>query len=174
MKKLIQVFCVLILFPCYLLPQWSTDPNTNLIIGYGLDPHICSDRTGGCYITYDYNRTSYPRWLAVERLDKYGYKPWGINKRILGESPEQSGAEIVEDGEAGVIVSYIDRFENLPNWTQSVRVQKFDSNGNFLWNQTGVRVTLSEIYPQGGQNLCTDGNGGCVVVWHELHGITTD
>ena len=58
---------------------------------------------------------------------------------------------------------------NLPNWTQRVKVQRVDSNGSFLWNQTGVRVTLSEMNPQGGQNLFTDENGGCVVVWHELH-----
>ncbi len=55
----------------------------------------------------------YPRRLALERLDKYGYKPWGTLKQILGELPEQSHAEIIEDGEGGVIVSYEDRFEDL-------------------------------------------------------------
>jgi len=145
-------------------PQWSTDPNNNLIVGYGLDPHICSDSAGGCYITYDYHSTAYPRWLALERLDRYGYKPWGINKRILGETPEQSGAEIIEDGEGGVIVSYIDRYENLPYWTQRVRVQKVDSNGNFLWGPTGVKVTLDEIN-QGSQKIVNDGVGGAVVIW---------
>ncbi|HSW56295.1 MAG TPA: hypothetical protein VLH59_14510, partial [Ignavibacteriaceae bacterium] len=99
---------MIIVLAASLQAQWSNDPNNNLIIGVGWDPHIVSDSTGGCYITYDYNSTSYPRWLAVERLDKYGYKPWGINKRILGEYPEQSRAEIIEDGEGGVIVSYQD------------------------------------------------------------------
>ncbi|MBE0572070.1 MAG: T9SS type A sorting domain-containing protein [Ignavibacteriaceae bacterium] len=169
MKKNRLVFPFIIACSINLFSQWSNDPNNNLIVGYGLDPHICSDSGGGCYITYDYNSTSYPRWLGVERLDNYGYKPWGTLKRILGELPDQRQAEIVEDGEGGVVVSYIDRLENLPDWTQRVKVQRVDSNGTFLWNQTGVRVTLSEIYPQGGQNLCTDGNGGCVVVWHELH-----
>lgn len=144
--------------------QWSTDPNNNLIVGYGLDPHICSDSAGGCYITYDYHSTSYPRWLAIERLDKYGFKPWGINKQILGESPEQSGAEIIEDCEGGVIVSYIDRYENLPYWSQRVRLQKVDSNGNFLWEPTGVKVTLDEIN-QGSQKIVNDGEGGAVVIW---------
>ncbi|HSW55979.1 MAG TPA: T9SS type A sorting domain-containing protein, partial [Ignavibacteriaceae bacterium] len=76
----------------------------------------------------------------------------------------------IEDGEGGVIVSYQDN-EWIPPSTSKrrVRVQRVDSSGNFLWGQTGVRVTLSETYPQGGQNLCTDGNGGCVIVWHELH-----
>ncbi len=69
--------------------QWSTDPNKNLIVGYGVDPHICSDSAGGCYVTYDYDNIYYPRKLALERLDKYGYKPWGTLKQILGELPEQ-------------------------------------------------------------------------------------
>ncbi len=168
MRKIIITTFFIIIQSYNLLSQWSTDPNNNLIVGYGLDPHICSDSAGGCYITYDYNSTTYPRWLALERLDKYGYKPWGINKRILGETPEQSGAEIIEDGEGGVIVSYIDRYENLPNWTQRVKVQRVDSNGTFLWNQTGVRVTLSETN-QGGQYLCAVGDGGCVIAWQDVN-----
>lgn len=168
MKNFLLVILLFIVSGLKLFPQWSNDPNNNLIVGYGLDPHICSDSAGGCYITYDYHTTSYPRWLAVERLDKYGYKPWGINKRILGESPEQSEAEIIEDGEGGVIVSYIDRYENLPYWTQRVRVQRVDSNGNFLWGPTGVRATLEEIN-QGLQEIVSDGSGGCVVAWQDVN-----
>ncbi|MBK9099334.1 MAG: T9SS type A sorting domain-containing protein [bacterium] len=144
--------------------QWSTDPNNNLIVGYGLDPHICSDSAGGCYFTYDYENIYYPRKLALERLDKYGYKPWGTLKQILGELPEQSHAEIIEDGESGVIVSYEDRFEDLPNTEQRVRLQRVDSSGNSLWGTTGVKVTLEEIN-HGKQQLVTDGNGGAVVGW---------
>ena len=168
MKILLFTISILIASYINILSQWSTDPNNNLIVGYGLDPHICSDSAGGCYISYDYNSTSYPRWLALERLDRYGSKPWGINKRILGESPEQSGAQIIEDDEGGVIMSYIDRYENLPNWTQRVRVQRVDRNGNFLWGQTGVRVTLEEIN-QGYNHLVTDGYRGCVIAWQDIN-----
>ncbi|MCZ7612686.1 MAG: hypothetical protein M5T52_03855 [Ignavibacteriaceae bacterium] len=43
-------------------------------------------------------------------------------------------------------------------------VQKVDSAGNFLWGQTGVRVTTEETnHGQGG--LVSDGDGGCVIVW---------
>ena len=88
-----------------MFPQWSTDPNNNLIVGYGQDPHICSDSAGGCYITYNYGTLSYPQKLAVERLDKYGYKPWGTLKQILGELPEQWQAEKLKMEKVGVIVS---------------------------------------------------------------------
>lgn len=150
--------------------QWSNDPNNNLIVGYGLFPNICSDSAGGCYVSYEYNSTDYPRWLALERLDKYGYKSWGINKRILGEYPQQYRAKIVEDGEGGVIVSYIDRFENLPTWFERVRVQRIDSSGNFLWGSAGVKVTMDEIN-QGLQDIVSDGSGGCVVAWKTVNSL---
>ena len=109
-----------------IFPQWSTDPNNNLIVGYGQDPHICSDSAGGCYITYNHETTWYPQKLAVERLDKYGYKLWGTMRQILGELPEQWQAEIIEDSEGGVIVSYFEWYQNLhkEKWTDDEVVKK--------------------------------------------------
>lgn len=166
MKKLVQSFYFLILFSSYLLPQWSTDPNNNLIIATGWDPHIVSDSAGGCYVTYNYE-SFYPQKLAVKRLDMYGYKPWGTKKQILGELPEQWQAEIVEDSEGGVIISYEDNEVIGTNYITRVRVQRVDSNGNFLWGQTGVRVNLTESN-HGAQELVPDGAGGCVIVWQNI------
>lgn len=164
MLKIIITVSLLLICNPNIFPQWSTDPNNNLIIGYGLNPKICSDSTGGCYITYEYGTTNYPRKLGLERLDKYGYKPWGTLKQILGELEEQWLAEIEEDGEGGVIISYLDDTIVWPDFTYRVRVQRVDSAGNFLWEQTGVRVTTTEIN-HGDQAIVGDGNGGCVVVW---------
>ena len=163
-------FITIILSAFTLSAQWSTDPNNNLIVGYGQDPHLCGDSTGGCYITYNYGTLSYPQKLAVERLNKYGYKPWGDKKQILGELPEQWQAEIIEDGEGGVIVSYQENEWIPPAYFNSkVRVQKVDSNGNFLWGETGVRVTLTEINQSGNQQV-SDGEGGCIIVWQDYDG----
>jgi hypothetical protein len=166
MKNFVLVISLLIISSLKIFPQWSTDPNNNLIIGYGWDPHIVSDSAGGGYVTYNYE-SFYPQKLAVERLDKYGYKPWGNKKQILGELPEQWHAEIIEDGEGGVIVSYEDNEVIGTDYTTRVRVQKVDSNGNFLWGQTGVRVNLNESN-HGAQELVSDGEGGCVIVWQNL------
>jgi hypothetical protein len=148
--------------------QWSTDPNNNLVIGVGWDPQICSDSAGGCYITYNYGTLSYPQKLAVERLDKYGYKPWGDKKQILGELPEQWQAEIKDDGKGGVIISYDDNEVIWPNYNTRVRVQRVDSSGNFLWGETGVRVTTEET-SHGSGRLVGDGDGGCVIVWQDYN-----
>ena len=170
MRKIITTVSLLLTFSVNLFSQWSTDPNNNLIVGYGQDPHICSDSAGGCYITYNYETTFYPQKLAVERLNRYGYKPWGTLKQILGELPEQWQAEIIEDGEGGVIVSYEDNEWIPPSYFNTkVRVQKVDSNGNFLWGQTGVRVTTEEEN-HGTGRLVSDGDGGCVILWQYYDG----
>lgn len=103
----------------------------------------------------------------MERLDLYGFKPWGNKKQILGELPEQWQAEIVEDGEGGVIVSYEDNEVIGTDYVTRVRVQRVDSNGNFLWGQTGVRVYVTESN-HGAQELVSDGEGGCVIVWQNI------
>lgn len=168
MKNFILIITFLIVTNLQLPAQWSTDPNNNLVIATGWDPHIVSDSAGGCYVTYNYENF-YPQKLAVERLDKYGYKPWGIKKQILGELPEQWQAEIVEDGEGGVIVSYEDNEVIGTDYITRVRVQRVDSIGNFLWGQTGVRVSVEEK-THGAQELVNDGEGGCVVLWQDIIG----
>ncbi len=145
--------------------QWSTDPSNNLIVGYGLLPELCSDSAGGCYITYEQNLV-YPRSLILERLNRYGYKPWGTGKQITGLFPEQSGAKIVEDGQNGVIVAYLDEYQAGITSTIRLRVQRIDSSGNFLWGTNGVRVSLSETN-QYDEEITTDGQNGCFVAWYD-------
>ena len=79
MKRIIEQIVSLIVFSVgFSFPQWSNDPNNNLIVGYGSDPHICSDSAGGCYITYNAGE---PRELFLRRLDKYGYSPGAIKNK---------------------------------------------------------------------------------------------
>ncbi len=158
MRKFLLTIPAVIIFNINLVSQWSTDPKNNLVIGYGLNPELCSDSAGGCYITYEAN---YPAELYLHRVDRYGYQPWGDKRIIAGELEEQMSAKIIEDGESGVIISYGDRI--LFN-SFRLRVQKVDSNGNFLWGATGVRVNITETR-QSVQRLVTDGDGGCVIIW---------
>ncbi|MBI4546468.1 MAG: T9SS type A sorting domain-containing protein [Ignavibacteriae bacterium] len=148
--------------------QWSTDPTNNLIVGYGLLPEIASDSAGGCYITYEQN-LGYPRRLVLERLDRYGYKPWGTSIRILGELPEQWFAKITEDGRGGVLIAYSDDSIAQIGGTFRIRVQRVDSSGNLLWGATGVRVSISETN-QDQQAIVPDGEGGCIVAWVDTMG----
>jgi len=118
------------------LAQWSTDPTNPLIVGYGLLSEVCSDSVGSCYITYQQG-TSYPTDIGLTRLNRYGYQAWGGAKRIQGLLPEQYNSKIIEDGNNGVIVSYLNEFDTNTSYTYRVRVQRVDSSGDLLWGATG-------------------------------------
>lgn len=152
--------------------QWSTDPANNLIVGYGITPELASDGAGGCYITYIQQVGIYDR-ILLERLNRYGYKPWGTARQIAGVLPGQTAAQITEDGSGGVIVIYTDYEQISPKepGTYRIRVQRIDSSGNFLWGPTGIRVTLSETDP-GDNAVVSDGTGGCIVAWVDMDTIS--
>ena len=148
--------------------QWSTDPTQNLIVGYGLNPELATDSSGGCYITYEQN-TGYPRQLILHRLNRYGLKAWGGNGiQILGQLPEQWIAKIIEDGRYGTLISFVDDevtgTPTSPVVNSRLRVQRVDSVGHFMWDSVGVRVSLSET-SQGDQAITSDGKHGCIIVW---------
>ena len=144
--------------------QWSHDPANNLIVGYGLLPEICSDSAGGAYITYE-NATTYPRKIALRRLNRFGYQAWSSARLIQGIWPESRLAKITEDGRNGVLIGFTDIIVTGQFTIDSRgRVQRVDSNGNLLWGPTGTRVTLAENN-HGVSVIASDGHGGCVVAW---------
>ncbi len=160
-------FFLLLVSPEIVFTQWSADPTQPLIVGYGLNSNLCSDGNGGCYITYEEN-TGYPRHLILDRLDRFGYKPWRSYQTIQGAFDEQWRSKIIEDGSNGVIISYSDDYvdSNFMDGTERVRLQRVDSTGSVLWGVKGVRVGLTEDF-QYSQELVSDGMNGCIVAWGE-------
>ena len=158
--------------------QWSTDPNNNLIVGYGLLPEMCSDSAGGAYVTYEVSST-YPRHIALRRLNRYGYQPWNTSIAIEGVKPESRYASLASDGQSGALIAFLDREWNQnptdPRYNDRLRVQRVDSAGNMLWGTVGVRVSIGEHtqsaddYPA----IVPDGSGGCVVLWIDTLSMIT-
>jgi hypothetical protein len=176
MKPFVSLL-LLTLLPTHHYAQWSRDPANNLIVGYGLLPEICSDSAGGAYITYEVSST-YPRHIALRRLNRHGYQPWGSSRAIQGVKPESRYAALAADGRNGVFVAFLDREWNQnpkdPRYNDRVRVQRVDSSGTFLWSPAGIRLSMAEhtqsadAFPK----IVEDGTGGCAVLWYDtLNGI---
>jgi hypothetical protein len=150
--------------------QWSADPNNNLIVGYGQSPELCSDSSGGAYITY-IPELAYPTSIRLLRLNRYGYQPWGTPRVIQGLQPESRFANITSDGGGGVVIAYLDRRWNGspidPHYNDRVRIQRVDSSGNLLWGNVGVRVTADEHRQSEdlAPGVVSDASGGCIVAW---------
>ncbi|MBI5217183.1 MAG: T9SS type A sorting domain-containing protein [Ignavibacteriae bacterium] len=171
-----QVLCFMVIFlTTKSFSQWSKDPSNNLIVGYGLLPEICSDSTGGAYITYEKNIV-YPRQLVLKRINQYGYMAWDTSRLIVGEWPNTGTATLVSDGSNGVIIAYKDGIEirivdstghrTFNYWR--IRMQRVDSSGNLLWGEKGMRVSLAENNQgEGYISIVSDGAGGCFLAWKD-------
>lgn len=99
MKNFILIITFLIVTNLQLPAQWSTDPNNNLVIATGWDPHIVSDSAGGCYVTYNYE-SFYPQKLAVERLDLYGFNLGEIKNRFSVNYPNNGKQKLLKTAKA--------------------------------------------------------------------------
>ncbi|MEP6467795.1 MAG: T9SS type A sorting domain-containing protein [Parafilimonas sp.] len=70
------------------------------------------------------------------------------------------GASYCSDGHGGVIYTWLDQTNNIPN----VRANRIDSLGFIRWGSTGVSVNTNV----GGYNypvICEDGKGGCYIAY---------
>lgn len=171
MKKICQALLLVPLLSLLAQAQWSTDPGNNLIVGYGLLPEICWDGTGGVYVSFEIH-TVYPRQVALQRLNRYGYLPWGEPQTLQGIFPETRYAKLTTDRHDGIIVAFdddqmISAFP--PRYDTRVRAQRVDSAGTFLWGPAGVRVSTAERN-QGTSGITADGYGGCFIAFADSTG----
>ena len=101
--------------------------------------------------------------VFIQRFDVYGKKLWGNNgKKIIDITGNQFGQRIIYDQKNGIIISWIDKRENVP---ANLFIQKLDLNGNFAWGSSGVMIASSKSSQKSYLNLVPDGNGGAIAVF---------
>lgn len=149
---------------------WPTSPDSGLVIGYGVDPQIVSDRDGGAIVAYALGDFSH---LKVKRVDKWGWLQWngwnGVDPGGIGTYQELYN--LTEDSSGGCFVCFKDAEVINPGtpWEEGfyfVTLNKIDHQGNLLWGN-GIRVTILDSVIQGGGEVYPDGQGGCIVSWGE-------
>jgi hypothetical protein len=179
---------LLFTFILFLLPfsltfsQWSTDPDSALLIGVGDYTHIISDNKGGAFVLFDGDD-----WVRLQKVDKYGYVQWtnitpqgGI---AIGGDPSPNCGQgiacdfpLVLDDEGGVYVAFHDFCYMTPEITAAAaRVQHVDSLGNLLWGTEGMVVSTHTVYESFWGGITGDGAGGIIALYNErdsLYGPT--
>jgi hypothetical protein len=78
------------------------------------------------------------------------------------ETSYQYGQQIISDGAGGAIVVWHDDREASSVW--DVYAQRFDSEGNILWDAGGVNISQLGS-SQSSPVLVTDGSGGAIIVY---------
>lgn len=154
------------------LSQWSNDPSTNLrVTTLGMLPRMISDGSGGAYIAY-YDMSLAGIHIAVQRLDRYGYRKFSGNGAMVGDSLHDQAQRyfLVHDKDGGVIVAFDDFFIKEDKYYNRAYAQRIDSTGQRLWGANGVTVAPQD----NARNLdlvaaCPDGSNGCYVFWGLFH-----
>lgn len=149
--------------------QWSTDPTQNLkVAGGGINPEICIDGNGGCFIVWETGASGNRRLLRMQHLNRYGYKSFpesGIS--LASEEFDQSTPFFLTyGGEGTAIVLFYDTRVVNGQWVARTLVQSVDTTGALLWGKSAVRPAQSDS-SQLPVALLADGKGGAFVFWAE-------
>jgi hypothetical protein len=152
-------------------PQWSTDPNVNQPIAVGNDEDksisaSVSDGAGGMILFWadaqadDAFSGSHG---YAQRIDAFGRKRWLVTDVPFSTSNTAASflSAATSDGFGGAIAVFLD--------SGILRAQRLSSNGQRLWDSTGV--SLCPLPQNGGISATSDGAGGAFIVWSDPRDI---
>lgn len=166
-----SIFCLIIVVIVIntVVAQWSTDPSQNLkVAGGGINPDICTDGSGGCFIVWETGAAGNRRLLRIQRLDRLGFRSFPENGISLsGEELDQSSPFFLRYGGDGTaLVLFYDVHRIGERRLAKTLVQRIDTTGALLWGKNAVRPTQSDS-SQTPVALLADSKGGAFVFWAE-------
>ena len=128
-------------------------------------PRICPDGVGGAFICWEDSRDGNID-VYLQRIDIDGLPLWDLNGiTVTTDTWDQYEPEILSDGSGGVIVVWTDG-RNVLTQGYNIYAQRFDADGNILWNPGGNAVCdLDDAQYE--PKAVSDGEGGVFVVWRD-------
>jgi len=178
-----------------LLSQWSTDPWINTAINADdymqAYPDACTDMRGGVIVVWREKNTD----LYALRLDKYGYMKWNPDGVPICTAEQwQWTIDIVSDEKGGAIILWKDYRQLNQEWdleyaSNTLYVQRIDSQGRVLWEKNGVQLSDFRTYtyidasdslqqiqriPTHSEKIAPDGHGGAYICWTATHDSIDD
>ncbi len=165
MKKYLLI-SILLLFNS-VFAQWSTDPNTNLMIcdmaGEQALAKIAMTSDGGCYISwFDTRSGAYNVYL--QRLDPLGYKIWAPDGLLISNHPQDSWITdydlICDQNDNAVLVFSDIRSGGLLKPVAYM----INPNGDFLWGSNGIDISTGDSF-QPSPTLTETSDGNFVFAW---------
>ena len=171
MKYFYILFTILsLLFVTRLYSQWSTDPNTNLLIsdlnGEQVLPKISMTSDGGCYIAWFDTRTGNYN-VYLQRLDAAGNKMFATDGLLISDNTSSSYIvdwDMMTDNSDNAVIAFSDL---RAGGDFKVYAYLISPAGNFLWGQNGVSLSTSaDMQPNPRITQTTDGY--YIIAWPNL------
>jgi len=172
MKKT-ALLLVLVMFSLYAWESVICDAGNLQVF-----PKVVSDGEGGIIVCFEDNRDVRYE-VYVNRVDANGnvLPAWGYTSGIcISDNPkvEEQGHRlnsiICDGGNGSAIIGFIN-YHNISGYSKGIYCQKINKNGIKMWpsnienpdDRYPIQIS-SSIFPP---SICSDGDGGCVVVVRE-------
>jgi hypothetical protein len=123
---------------------------------------LISDGAGGAIITWEDWRNG-DEDIYAQRIAANGSVMWAVDGIPICEATgTQWYPQIVSDGSGGAIIIWSDS----RGGSADIYGQRIDANGSVKWTADGVPICAASGN-QSGQQIVSDGSGGCIVVWKD-------
>ncbi|MFX1477321.1 MAG: hypothetical protein ACFFCI_04245 [Promethearchaeota archaeon] len=130
------------------------------------NPKICSSGSGDAIIAWlDYRGGNMGEIdIYAQKISPNGNDYWLDNGiMILNSTKLNMYMQMCSDGMGGAIMTW---GQYVLITESSIRAQRIDSNGNILWNSSGVLVSSGDDIVLEDPHICSDGAEGAIVVWY--------
>jgi len=133
---------------------------------------IISDGAGGAIIAWQDTRNALYCAIYAQRIDSTGNVLWTTNGVTICSADAAYGVDLCTDGtQGGAILTWMDWRSG--NNDYDIYVQKIDSTGSIQWTSNGIRICNANGI-QNKPQICTDMNGGAIIVWQDYRGGIPD
>ncbi len=121
---------------------------------------LIEDGVGGAFVAW-WNDAAGNSDVFVQRINSSGAPVWSSGAmRVCNANGNQQWAEMIADGEGGVILTWHDK----RGQDNDIYAQRISMDGQELWTHNGVAVSTStgdQSYPQ----LASNRHGGAYIAW---------
>ncbi|MFT3846399.1 MAG: T9SS type A sorting domain-containing protein [Lacibacter sp.] len=154
--------------------QWTTNGIAVCVAsGFRGTNRIITDGADGSIISWEDSRSGNAD-IYAQKLNASGTAQWTSNGVVVSNAySSQSQPEIIEDGNGGAILFWLD-YRNATDFSvRDLYAQKINSSGTAQWTNNGLAICTATGHQQG-YKIVSDGLSGAYFTWYDLRTGTSD
>jgi hypothetical protein len=154
--------------------QWSPSSGAlvSVVVFDQVNIVMVSDGNGGALLTWEDYRSNAGPGLAdvyTQKINASGVPQWTANGiGVCTQAAAQHGPRIISDGSGGAFLTWYD--QRAGNY--DIYAQHVSAIGGLVGIANGVAVCTMGT-DQTNPDICTDGNGGAIIVWQDFRSTTS-
>ncbi|MFX1323061.1 MAG: hypothetical protein ACFFAQ_15605 [Promethearchaeota archaeon] len=147
--------------------QWDANGSAICAEASGqTNPQLCNAGYGDTIITWEDYRNGDAN-IYAQKINSNATGLWdpdGIKVDSIITYADHADPQLCSDGAGGAIIAWIDQPGGGPQY-YNIFAQRVNSSGTSHW--TYDRTICDAGREQGGHQICSDGEGGAIIVWYD-------